>query len=49
MNGSGSLRNALWAGSAATRFARRSSTNPQIAPRFAVSEPKSMEQNTENN
>jgi hypothetical protein len=40
MNGSDSPNNALWGGSAAARFARRSSTNPQSAPRFAVSEPK---------
>ena len=49
MNGSGSPRNALWVGSAAARFARPSSPNPQSAPRFALSEPpKKMEQKTEN-
>ncbi len=40
MSASGSPRNALWVDSAAARFARRSSTDPQSAPRFAVSEPR---------
>jgi hypothetical protein len=48
MTGSGSPRNALSVGSAAARFARRSSTDPQSAPRFAVREPsKNMEPKTE--
>lgn len=36
MSGSGSPRNALWVGSAAARFAHRSSTDPQSAWRLAV-------------
>jgi hypothetical protein len=40
MNGSGSPRNALWVGSAAARFARRSSTNPQSAPASQLVSPK---------